>query len=78
MPWPYRVKYSNSDSTRGEGKVNKQISSLHFACVSVQKFNFFENLICDHKKTDHVESELEIQAPGKFYARIELFYAKYL
>ena len=37
-------------SDRGDGKVHKQISSLHFACVSEQKFYFFENLICDHKK----------------------------
>ena len=34
--------------TRGEEKVHTQIFILHFACVSEQKFYFFENLICDH------------------------------
>ena len=37
-------------TSRGEGKVHKQILSLHFACVSVQNFYFFENLIRDHEK----------------------------
>ena len=36
--------------TRGEGKVHTQILILHFACVSEQKFYFFENLIRVHKK----------------------------
>jgi hypothetical protein len=30
--------------------VHTQILSLHFACVSEQKFYFFENLIRDHVK----------------------------
>jgi hypothetical protein len=51
--------------TRGEGKVHTQILILHFACVSEQKFYFFENLIRVHKKRAREKSELEIHAPWK-------------
>jgi hypothetical protein len=44
-------------STRGEGKVHSLFLRLHFACVSEQKFYFFENLIRDHKKTAREKSE---------------------
>ena len=39
-----------SVKSRGEGKVHSLFLRLHFACVSEQKFYFFENLIRDHVK----------------------------
>jgi len=37
--------------------VHTQILILHFACVSEQKFYFFEKLIRDHEKTAREKSE---------------------
>ena len=37
--------------------MHTQILILHFACVSEQKFYFFEKLIRDHEKTAREKSE---------------------